>query len=94
MTIFTTMTPIDAHSYKVTALSYSPIRHALYAKLGGHTFLVNLYRDKMIWDSKKFIKNPLYVKEEKEIKDARNWYSRFYSPNSKSFEEVRNTLEW
>lgn len=94
MTIFTSMTPIDAFSYKVTALCYSSLKHAWFAKLGGFTFLINLFRDKKIWDTKKFVKTPIWVKEEKSIKDARTWFSRFYSPNSKTFKEARNTMNW
>lgn len=44
-------------------------------------------RDCIMWQNKKFLKNPGLVREEKPIARFRHWYSQFYSENSpKSFE--------
>jgi cholesterol 7-dehydrogenase len=51
-------------------------------------------RDIMVWNSKKFVHNPILPKENKQIKLYRNWYSQFYSENSKSFLAVKNDLTW
>lgn len=49
-------------------------------------------RDCMMWQNKKFLKNPGLVKEEKSIARFRHWYSQFYSENSpRSFE---SPLDW
>lgn len=88
------VTPIDAFSFRASFHAYSPFMLAWFAKFSAYTLLVNLARDKSIWDMKQFKKNPLLVKEEKSFKEAQIWYTRFYSPNSKTFEEARNTMEW
>ncbi|CAG0901216.1 unnamed protein product [Darwinula stevensoni] len=45
-----------------------------------------LERDMMVWNNKRFEKNPLLVKEERPIQEFRRWYSQFYSENSPKFE--------
>lgn len=41
-----------------------------------------------------FTNSPFLVKEDRTIKLYRNWYSQFYSQNSKTFVEAKETLEW
>lgn len=39
-------------------------------------------RDIVIWNNKKYLKNPLFTKEEKTIVKFRRWFTQFYSENS------------
>ncbi|XP_054714577.1 cholesterol 7-desaturase nvd-like [Uloborus diversus] len=56
---------------------------------------VMLERDIAIWNSKKFLKNPVLVREDKLIKKFRRWYAQFYSPNSPTLQDVRDKgLDW
>lgn len=48
-------------------------------------------RDMMIWNNKRYIDTPCLLKEDRAIKAFRNWFSQFYSQNSKSF---ANKLDW
>lgn len=49
-------------------------------------------RDCIMWQNKKFLKNPGLVREEKSIARFRYWYSQFYSDSSpKNFE---SPLDW
>jgi cholesterol 7-dehydrogenase len=46
----------------------------------------------MMWQNKKFLKNPTLVKEEKSIARFRQWFLQFYSENSPK--RFANVLEW
>ena len=41
-----------------------------------------LDRDCMMWQNKRFLKNPGLVREEKSIARFRHWFQQFYSANS------------
>lgn len=49
-------------------------------------------RDCIMWQNKKFLKNPGLVREEKSISRFRHWYSQFYSENSPK--NCESLLEW
>lgn len=52
-------------------------------------------RDVMVWNNKKFVDNPILVKEDRQIKAYRTWYSQFYSENSRPFFSANeNSLDW
>uniref|UniRef100_A0A0N4ZMH8 cholesterol 7-desaturase n=1 Tax=Parastrongyloides trichosuri TaxID=131310 RepID=A0A0N4ZMH8_PARTI len=58
-------------------------------------------RDIFIWSNKKYIKNPLYVKNDGPINKHRKWFQQFYSENSPRLEKngtltckVKSTLDW
>lgn len=76
---FLAVTPYDAFSFKAIGLTFAPFWLALIAKYSAYSMLLNL---------------SLFVKEEEDLREARAWYSRFYSPNSKTFEDAKNTMEW
>jgi cholesterol 7-dehydrogenase len=94
MAIIQTITPIEPLVQKMCHYFYAPWYLAWYAKFVFWGETVNVGRDVMIWNSKQFVKNPLLPKEEKQIKLFRNWYSQFYSENSKSFQDAHQTMEW
>ncbi|KAF6715727.1 Cholesterol desaturase daf-36 [Oryzias melastigma] len=51
-------------------------------------------RDVMIWNNKKYISNPLLVKEDATIRKHRLWYKQFYSENSPTFQYQNDTLDF
>ena len=63
--------------------------------LWGESILVE--RDITIWNNKMYASKPtLTTKEDRLLKQHRQWYSQFYSENSKTYQEVLNNhiLEW
>jgi len=48
----------------------------------------------MVWNHKEFIDSPCLVKEDRLIKSYRTWYSQFYTPNSVTFAQSKENLEW
>uniref|UniRef100_A0AC35U9G0 Cholesterol 7-desaturase n=1 Tax=Rhabditophanes sp. KR3021 TaxID=114890 RepID=A0AC35U9G0_9BILA len=58
-------------------------------------------RDIFMWSNKKYIKNPIYVKNDGPINKHRRWFSQFYSPNSPILNKdgslssrAKSTLDW
>ncbi|XP_023229151.1 cholesterol 7-desaturase-like [Centruroides sculpturatus] len=49
-------------------------------------------RDVRIWNYKMYLKNPIYVSEDRTIAKFRKWYAQFYSKNSSRAEE--KSLNW
>ena len=93
--ILLTLTPIRPLEQRLIHYFYGSPLVGLYIKLFFWGETVNVARDAMIWNNKKFVRNPLLVKEDKQIKLFRNWYSQFYSKNSKSFEYAcKDDFEW
>jgi cholesterol 7-dehydrogenase len=39
-------------------------------------------RDIIIWNNKKFLKNPIFTKREKSLVKFRRWFNQFYSENN------------
>ena len=56
--------------------------------------LFQFERDMMVWNSKKYIENPCLMKEDRNIRAFRNWFNQFYSENSRSFADAKESLEW
>ncbi|XP_052675117.1 cholesterol 7-desaturase nvd-like [Crassostrea angulata] len=57
---------------------------------------IQLERDIMIWNNKRYEKKPLFVKskEDSQVAKHRRWFSQFYSENSPRLKFQRDTLEW
>ncbi|XP_023816724.1 cholesterol 7-desaturase-like isoform X2 [Oryzias latipes] len=51
-------------------------------------------RDVMIWNNKKYISNPLLVKEDSTIRKHRLWYKQFYSENSPTLQYQNDALDF
>ncbi|VDM57427.1 unnamed protein product [Angiostrongylus costaricensis] len=58
-------------------------------------------RDVFIWSNKKYIKNPIVVRNDGPIQKHRRWYSQFYSensprllPNGEVSNQVRSIYDW
>lgn len=66
----------------------------LFARLFLYGEDVQVRRDIDIWNNKKFLKSPVLVKEDKLIKQFRNWYSQFYSDSSYDYVDSVNSLDW
>ena len=90
--------PIEPLLQKVVHVFYTERRWpAPLAKfvLWGESILVE--RDITIWNNKTYAHKPmLATKEDRLLKHHRQWYSQFYSENSKTYMEANNnnTLVW
>jgi len=54
-----------------------------------------LERDLMIWNNKRYVSRPLYVKSKEDslIQRHRRWYSQFYSEHSPRL-DTADKLDW
>ena len=57
-------------------------------------WLVQVERDLMIWNNKRYVSKPMLVKEDELIGKHRRWYSQFYSENSPRYTAARTSLDW
>jgi cholesterol 7-dehydrogenase len=89
-----TVTPVEPLVLKLVQYFYAPRYMSGIAKLFIIAQSVQVERDIMVWNSKEYLHNPILPKEDKQIKLFRNWYSQFYSENSKSFLAAKNDLTW
>ncbi|KAG0097921.1 hypothetical protein BGZ93_001612 [Podila epicladia] len=48
--------------------------------------------DIFVWRHKTYLHKPLFVKEDAPVKQFRDYYKKFYSPNSRTY--AQDTLEW
>lgn len=48
--------------------------------------------DIFVWRHKTYLHKPLFVKEDTSVKQFRDYYKKFYSPNSRTY--AQDTLEW
>ncbi|XP_037944865.1 cholesterol 7-desaturase isoform X2 [Teleopsis dalmanni] len=92
--ILQTVTPIEPLVQKVVHRFYARRKIAPIMKLFVCAESIMFERDMVMWNHKIFRNKPHLVKEDSSIKAFRNWYSQFYSENSKTFIDVRNNLGW
>ncbi|XP_028041596.1 cholesterol 7-desaturase [Bombyx mandarina] len=89
------VTPLGPLLQKVIHRVYSP---AYNAPVGAFLVRCEAYmfeRDVTIWNSKRFVSAPAYVKTDKTIRTFRNWFGQFYSEHSLSFRDaLQNPLDW
>ncbi|XP_063422925.1 cholesterol 7-desaturase nvd-like isoform X1 [Mytilus trossulus] len=57
---------------------------------------IQVERDIMIWNNKRYLNKPLFVKsaEDSLLSKHRRWYSQFYSEHSPRLKFQKDTLEW
>jgi len=78
--------------------------HEIWAETRLPTFIAKFFlkgealqveRDVMIWNNKRFNNKPLLTKEEGLILKFRRWYSQFYSDSSRTVaESLVNSMDW
>ena len=58
--------------------------------------LLQVERDIMIWNNKKFVNKPMFVKSKEDslIAKHRRWFSQFYSENSPKLKFQKDSLDW
>ncbi|KAH9637566.1 hypothetical protein HF086_014206 [Spodoptera exigua] len=89
------VTPIGPNLQKVIHRMFSPTYNAPFAALSVKAEGAMFERDIVIWNSKRFVSAPTYVKTDKTIRAFRNWFAQFYSENSIPFREaLQNPLDW
>lgn len=95
LVILQTCTPLEPMVQKLSHYFYGPRYLAWFIKFAIIGESVQVARDILVWNHKQFKNNPVLVKEDKYIKLYRNWFSQFYSANSKTYSEVRQEdLSW
>ncbi|XP_063899359.1 cholesterol 7-desaturase nvd [Helicoverpa armigera] len=89
------VTPLAPSLQRVVHRMYSPTHNAPLAALLVKSEGAMFERDITIWNSKRFVSAPAYVKTDKTIRAFRSWFSQFYSEHSISFRDAnQNTLDW
>ncbi|XP_022832212.1 cholesterol 7-desaturase [Spodoptera litura] len=89
------VTPLGPNLQKVIHRMFSPTYNAPFAALSVKAEGAMFERDIVIWNSKRFVSAPAYVKTDKTIRAFRNWFAQFYSENSIPFREaLQNPLDW
>lgn len=94
MVILQSVTPVEPLVQKMNHYFYGPRYLAWFVKFTIIAETINVSRDVMVWNYKKFVSNPLLPKEDKLIKQFRIWFNQFYSENSTSYEMANNDLSW
>lgn len=94
MCILQTVTPIEPLLQRVTHQIFSPPLLAPYANLVFLGECVMFERDIMIWNHKKYERQPILVREDRAILAYRRWYSQFYSDHSPTYQMAMKDLSW
>lgn len=89
-----TVTPIEPLVQKVVHRFYGPRLISPFMKFIVIAESIMVERDINMWNHKTYRNKPHLVKEDHTIKSFRNWYSQFYSDNSKSFAHAQENLDW
>ncbi|XP_037919355.1 cholesterol 7-desaturase nvd isoform X2 [Hermetia illucens] len=92
--ILQTVTPVEPLVQKVIHRFYSPRKCGFFTKFMIWAESVMFERDMMVWNHKVYLHSPCLLKEDRNIKLYRAWYSQFYSENSKTFAEAKDSMEW
>ncbi|KAJ2941910.1 hypothetical protein O0L34_g10724 [Tuta absoluta] len=89
------VTPIAPLQQRVVNRIYSPAYNAPLGVIMNRIEAYQFERDVAIWNSKRYVSAPAYVRTDKTIRAFRNWFSQFYSENSVSFKDANSTtLDW
>ncbi|XP_073966686.1 cholesterol 7-desaturase nvd-like [Choristoneura fumiferana] len=89
------VTPIGVLRQKVVHRVFSPWYNAVMAASFIPMESYMFERDITMWNNKRYISSPIYVKTDKSIRAFRAWYSQFYSEKSVSFKDAtQNPLDW
>ncbi|KAG6461500.1 hypothetical protein O3G_MSEX012668 [Manduca sexta] len=93
--VMQSVTPLGPLLQKVVHRMYSPVYNAPVASFFVKYEGVMFERDVKIWNSKRFVSAPAYVRSDKAIRSFRSWFAQFYSENSVSFRNaLQNPLDW
>lgn len=94
MCILQTVTPIEPMLQRVTHQIFCPPFLAPFANLIFLGECVMFERDIMIWNHKKYERQPMLVSEDRAIREYRRWYSQFYSTHSPTYQMTVQDLQW
>uniref|UniRef100_A0A0K0G4B4 cholesterol 7-desaturase n=1 Tax=Strongyloides venezuelensis TaxID=75913 RepID=A0A0K0G4B4_STRVS len=98
--VFQYLTPEEPMFQRSRFVMYANVPK-LWAKFMMISEAFQFERDIFVWSNKKYIKNPLYVKNDGPINKHRRWFSQFYSENSPKLQKdgtltnkAKSTLDW
>ncbi|XP_063391869.1 cholesterol 7-desaturase nvd [Cydia fagiglandana] len=89
------VTPMGPLLQRVVHRMFSPAYNApiVAGFIWGESYMFE--RDVTIWNNKRYMSSPAYVRTDKTIRAFRAWYAQFYSENSISFKDAtQNPLDW
>lgn len=92
--ILQTVTPIEPLLQRVIHQIFSPPLLAPYANLIFLGECMMFERDIMVWNYKKYERQPILVREDRAILAYRRWYSQFYSDHSPTYQMAMKDLQW
>lgn len=94
MCILQTVTPVEPMLQRVIHQIFSPPLLAPYANLLFFGECAMFERDVVIWNHKRYERQPMLVSEERAIREYRRWYSQFYSTHSPTYQMAIENLQW
>ena len=91
-----TLTPVEP--------LFQNLNHCVWAEYRVPAFIAKFYmfgeaiqveRDVMVWNNKKYNGNPVLCKGDSLIKKHRQWYGQFYSEHSPTYQSVMDaSVDW
>ncbi|XP_064395396.1 cholesterol 7-desaturase nvd-like [Halichondria panicea] len=90
-----TVTPLEPFLQKYSVVAYSDWWIPTFlVKWLVQAYDVQLERDMIVWNNKRYSLKPLLVREDELILKHRRWYSQFYSKNSNKFTFIKDELDF
>ncbi|XP_038220340.1 cholesterol 7-desaturase nvd-like [Zerene cesonia] len=95
MVVVQTVTPLGPMLQRVVHRVYSPTWNAILVSPVALVEALQFERDVVIWNNKKHVSAPPYVKADKSIRAFRDWFAQFYSAASVSMRDATaRPLDW
>ncbi|XP_013178982.1 PREDICTED: 3-ketosteroid-9-alpha-monooxygenase oxygenase subunit [Papilio xuthus] len=89
------VTPLSALLQRVVTRVFTPKHNAIFGAFMVLAEASQFKRDVAIWNSKRYVSSPAYVRSDKTIRAFRAWYMQFYSESSVSLKQaMQNPLDW
>ncbi|XP_041983779.1 cholesterol 7-desaturase nvd isoform X2 [Aricia agestis] len=88
------ITPLSPLLQRVVHRVYSPAYNAPVGMLFVYAEAIQFARDVAIWNHKRYVSSPQYVKSDRTIRAFRTWFAQFYSEHSKTFRDAHRSLDW
>ncbi|KAJ2941908.1 hypothetical protein O0L34_g10723 [Tuta absoluta] len=88
------VTPIAPLQQRVVHRIFSPFYNAPLGVIMNRMEAYQFERDVAIWNNKRYVSAPAYVRADKTIRAFRSWFAQFYSEHSVGFRDANSTLDW
>ncbi|KPJ17449.1 3-ketosteroid-9-alpha-hydroxylase oxygenase subunit [Papilio machaon] len=89
------VTPLSPLLQRVVTRVFTPNYNAVFGAFTVLAEAVQFKRDVAIWNSKRYVSAPAYVRSDKTIRAFRAWFMQFYSESSISLKQaMQKPLDW